>query len=557
MRYVSLLILTIFSFGFSYAQPDWAKKSAKAVFSLKTFNADGELIGSCNGFFIDDNGTAITSYTPFIGAVRAVAYNSKGKEMNVECILGANETYDVMKVKIVGKDIASLPVASASPAVSTPLWLLPYTTGKKITCEEGDVDKVEKFNTDYEYYTLRIKAAENTVGCPLINAAGEVVAIMQPHMNTVENVAYAVSVKYPQALKISGLSLNEDAYKKTSVKLALPDDQDQAILTLYIAEQVKDSASYAGQVEDFIAKFPNASDGYISRARLHERGNRFAEADKDMEMAIEVAEKKDDAHYNYARLITAKQMNKPNVPYGAWTFDKAVDQLDKAYAANPVALYLQTKAQIRFSEKRYSDAYDVYARLTNDGHRTAEIFYEAAQCKQMLGDTTAVLSLLDSCVNTFSKPYLKAAAPYIYARAKALDGVGEYRRAVNDYNEFEKLLPTEVNANFYYLRAQAEINGRLYQQAVNDFKKAVSMAPDNIVYLAEKASLEVRLGLYDDAIVTANDCIKVNDKASDGYLFLGLAQCLKGNKTEGKANLEKALELGDEQAKDLIEKYAQ
>ena len=43
---------------------------------------------------------------------------------------------------------------------------------------------------------------------------------------------------------------------------------------------------------------------------------------------------------------------------------------------------------------------------------------------------------------------------------------------------------------------------------------------------------------------------------SDGYLFLGLAQCLANEKAEGLKNLEKARDMGDAQAAGLIEKYA-
>ena len=43
--------------------------------------------------------------------------------------------------------------------------------------------------------------------------------------------------------------------------------------------------------------------------------------------------------------------------------------------------------------------------------------------------------------------------------------------------------------------------------------------------------------------------------SSDGYLFLGLAQCLKGDKALGVVNLLKAKDLGDAQADVLIEKY--
>ena len=43
---------------------------------------------------------------------------------------------------------------------------------------------------------------------------------------------------------------------------------------------------------------------------------------------------------------------------------------------------------------------------------------------------------------------------------------------------------------------------------------------------------------------------------SDGYLFLGVAQCVKGMKDEGLKNLEKAKTMGEPQAQAFIEKYS-
>ena len=65
----------------------------------------------------------------------------------------------------------------------------------------------------------------------------------------------------------------------------------------------------------------------------------------------------------------------------------------------------------------------------------------------------------------------------------------------------------------------------------------------------------MRVGLYDDAVQTAKDCIALVPEYSDGHLFLGLALCLKGQKVEGVKSLERARELGDPQADTLIEKY--
>ena len=117
-------------------------------------------------------------------------------------------------------------------------------------------------------------------------------------------------------------------------------------------------------------------------------------------------------------------------------------------------------------------------------------------------------------------------------------------------------MAANVNANFYYLRHQAELTGRMYQLALNDINRAIQMQPDNDLYYAEKASLEIRVGYYDDAIKTAQECIRLAPQQSDGYLFLGVAQCVKGMKEDGLKNLKKAQELGEEQAAALIEKYS-
>ena len=122
-------------------------------------------------------------------------------------------------------------------------------------------------------------------------------------------------------------------------------------------------------------------------------------------------------------------------------------------------------------------------------------------------------------------------------------------------NEYEELMKATINDNFYYVRHQTEIQGRLFQQALNDINRAIQMNPQETLYYAEKASLEVRVGLYDDAITTAKENISINPEDSDGYLFLGLAQCLNGNKKEGISNLKKAKDMGNTQAETLIEKY--
>lgn len=536
------------------AQPNWVKKATKSVFTLKTFGSDGTLIGSAGGFFIGEDGEAVSSFTPFKGASTAVVIDAQGKEIPVACMLGANETYDVAKFRVNAKKTAPLTIAPTNASENTAVWLLPYRETK--TLPQGTVRKAETFRDNYAYYTVALNMPEGTVSCPLMNDAGEVVGLMQQPYKQGDSLSYAVSALFADSLKISGLSINDATLRSTFIKKDLPKELDQALLTLYVGQASVDSATYVEMLEDFIARFPNAPDGYTYRAQIATGDRRFADAARDMEQAIKVAEKKDEAHFNYSKIIYQKELFMSQEAYADWSFDKALEEAREAERLQPQPIYRHQQAIILYAQKKYAEAADIYATLYDSDLRSAELFYEASRCKAALKDTLGQIALLDSCVAMFNQPYLKEAAPYILARAQVLLDANQYRKAVNDLNEYEKLMQTTVNANFYYLRFQAEVGGRLFQQALDDIDQAIRMDPQYDLYYAEKASLQVRVGMRDEAIETAKECIKVAPDHSDGYLFLGLAQCLKGEKEEGLKNLKKARELGDTQADTFIEKYS-
>ena len=534
------------------AQPSWVKKATKSVFTLKTFAEDGSLIGSSNGFFTSDKGDAVSNYTPFKGASRAVVIDASGKELPVVSIVGVNDMYDVVKFRVNGKT-QPLAISSATTPVSSQVWLLPYHEVKNVPA--GTIRKAETFQGEYEYYTVALTMPSNTVSTPLINQAGEVVGLMQQPATDKDTLSYAVSARFADSLRISGFGMNEATLLQTKIKKELPDDQKEAVLALYMASSRQDSASYVNMVEDFIRKFPKASDGYLYRAQIEASSNNFAAAEKDMETAISNSTQKDDTHYNYARMIYNKIIFQADVPYDNWTLDKALEEIRLANTLNPQPTYRQMEANILFGQKKYNEAYDIYTELANTNLKGAEVYFSAARCKEMLKDSTAMLALLDSAMNCFTKPYLKEAAPYLWARAQARLQAKKYRDAISDMNDYEELMVANINDNFYYLRHQAEVDGRLYQQALNDITRAIVMNPKETFYYAEKASLEIRVGLYDNAIATAKESITIDANDSDGYLFLGVAQCLKGNKKEGIPNLQKAKDMGNLQAEALIQKY--
>ena len=547
---VSLLMLTVTIM----AQPSWVKKATKSVFTLKTFTADGTLLGSANGFYVGKNGEAISCFAPFKGAQRAVVIDAAGKEYEVACILGANETYDVAKFRVITGKTQPLTVAQGQAPADASVWLLPYNQVKKVP--QGTVRKAETFNQNYAYYTVALQMPENSVGAPLFSETGEVLGLMQQPASLKDTLNYAVSALFADSLKTTGLSINDPVLRATGIRKALPQDVGQAQLSLYIGGASLDSLAYCQLIEDFILQFPNHPDGYTYRAQQLVNGSRFADAERDMKKALKVAEKPDEVHYTYSRLMLQKLLYMPEQTYDAWSFDGSYDEAGEAYRINPLPTYRQQQAVVRYAQQRYDDAYAIYEELFTSSLRSPELFYAASVCKEQLKDSVAQLALLDSCMAQFTRPYLKETAPYLLHRAQLLMDMNRHREAVTDLNDYEALMKTQLTSNFYYMKYQAEMKGRLFQQALDDINEAIRMTPQSDLYYAEKASLQVRVGLYSEAVETAKTCIQLAPDHSDGYLFLGLSQCLQGQKTEGVKNLQKAGELGDPQAEGLIEKYS-
>ena len=555
-RVLGLLPFYLFTFLPLNAQPGWVKSASKSVFTLKTFGTDGSMIASTTGFYTGPHGEAISNLTPFKDASRAIIIDAQGKEYQVSAILAANEIYDVVKFRVANNKTQPLTLSTTIAPVGSQVWLLPYREVKNLN--SGEVRKAETIIDDqneFGYYTVAMPMTENLVSCPLFNEAGEVIGMMQQPASSKDTLSYAISASYVDSLKMTGITFNNTTYRQTFIRKELPADLKEANLALYLSASQLDSASYVAVIDDFIRQFPNVPDGYTARALQAADAGRFAEASHDMEQAIKCASPKDDTHFTYARIIYNKEIYQADQPYSDWNLDKALSEIQAANAINPLPTYRQLEANILFAQKKYDDAYTIFDELTRSDLRNAEIFYGAARCKEMLRDTTAMLALMDSTLATFSKPYLKEAAPYLWARAEARRNAGKYRDAVADMNEYETLMTANVNDNFYYVRHQTEIQGRLFQQALNDIDKAIQMNPQETLYYAEKASLEIRVGMYDAAIATAQECIGLDADLSDGYLFLGLAQCLKGQKEEGIKNLQKAQTLGNPQAAPLIEKY--
>ena len=553
MKLRTLILAISLVFGVStslFAQPAAVKKAADAAFTLTTFKADGSILATSNGVCISTDGIAVSPWKPFIGADKAVIVDSKGLKHDVECLLGANEIYDIAKFQVSGKTAAA-PLATTVSA-GDEVWLTPIL--KSGNAEKANVTSVEKFMDKYNYAILSSSATDKMNGVPVFDKKGQVIGLY----NKSGDSQSSTDANYAKDFVLKGLSQNDVTLRQSDIRIGLPNTLEEAVVALMLSSE-KPANIHEAIVNEFITKFPQSNDGYYALANIQIAKGEVANADKTMQTAIGKVTAKDEAHYNFARLIYRNafipEFEEKAKAIG-WTLDKALDEVQKAQSAKANDAYRHLQAQITYAKGDYAKAYTDFEALTKTKFNNPELYLEMAQSRQHLGGTDQeILDLLNKSIELCDTPYVSTSAPYFYTRGQQLEKMGEYRKAVQDYYTYEYFNQGRLGAAFYYMREQCEVKGRMWQQALQDILVASRLDPKEALYPTEAGSLLLRLNKLDAAMSAAQQAIQLDDAQPDAYLILGIAQCESKQKESGIKNIQKAKELGNTQADTFLQKY--
>lgn len=549
MKKLTLIISLIFVMSSAFAQSAMVQKAAKSVFSLTTFKADGTILATSHGVFSGASNECISSFTPFIGASSAVIMDAYGRKAQVESIIGANEMYDICRFKV---DASVATLAIAEKPAKDKVFAISYSV-KRPSAKALTIKSVEKFMEKYNYYVFNEEITDEYEGCPIVNDAGQMIGLVQ-RANTTYDIQ-STDARFYSELASSGLSSRDEALKKTSIRIALPDSRDQARLMLMMIDAQTDSMNVIGCVNEYNSRYPNDVDGYSALSRYQVSRGNLSRATQAMQECIRTASDKAEAYGDYAKQIYNVAAYLPDSIPCEWTLDLAEQNIQKAIDINGASSYKHQLGLIRYAKGDYQQAFNIFDEISKADMGNSEVFYEMAQAKSQLGaDNNEILSYLDKAIEKCPQPLTNVSAPYFYTRGVTLDAMGEYKKALQDYNTYDTLMYFRGPAEFYYTRHKCEIKVRQYQQALNDIAHAAVLQPGEATYLAEMASLQLRVGQYENAVRTCNLCLNITDEYSDIFIIAGVALMKLEHKEEAKAAFERAKELGDERADEYLQK---
>ena len=571
MKTLTTFILALFMSATALAGPLSPKDAHKAMFNVFTFDKQGTLLGSGYGFFTSESGEAVASFQLFRGASRAEVVDWKGNRLPVHRILGASENYDMVRFTVSGKKISALALGGAQDLTAgNELTLVRYSTEKKGAPQATQVLTVDNFDA-YKYLSISATNEAANLTCPLLDAAGNVVAISQRNVGKDAETACAIDARCIEALTTNMTSFMNSDLQSILIPKALPATEQEAMTYIYMMGY-KDSLQAHTAFNDFVTAYPENVEGYVSRAAFLARQRQYEAADADYAQALAKAEKEnanlrpDEVHVSLSRLIYQQWVSGvQNLPE-AWSMQRAYDEATLAQAAHPSADYRMQQANCLFAMKKYQEAYDNFMAVCHDpaiqgGDWTArgrsELWYSAARSLELAGgDSLKVIALMDSVIAQLAQPYDETGARFLLERAYRLQSAGEYRRAISDYREYESTMgPRNMTDRFYYNREQLELECKMYQQALDDIQSAMAINPTDPTYPVEQAYILLRAGLYKETVQACDDMIRVVKDNPDYYKFRGIALGELGKKREARESLLKAQSLGDPNIDALLERY--
>lgn len=553
-------------FSFSIAQPKFLSKVQKGIFSINSYDKQGNLLRQGVGFYVGANGDAIASYSIFKNAYKATVIDANGNQAEVDCVLGADDTYSIVRFHVNTKGNSVLTAVTTPQPIGSQCYVVGYTNKGVAPVDNAAVSDTAMIQGKYIYYGLTKSLDSKLIGSPVFNESGNVIGMLHP---TIGNKSYVLDIRFRELLKIEAIPSRSASVALGNIFISkgLPDTQEEAFVYLYFKAKNASNEEYMDMINRFVASYPQNAEGYLRRSTPLIDLLRFDEADNDLQKYLSLVEDKAAGNFNVASIIYDKLRLQPEPTYDKWTWNVALQYADKAISLNDAKpsgderknndyKYKILKAQLLDGKQDFNTSLAIYESLHREYSKVPSLYYAISVAREGRGDSlNAVIEPLDSAIAMFGTPTPYEAADYIIRRGQLYANAAKYREAVQDYNQYCYLMNNKVSAVFYYERSQIEVNARMFQQALDDINKAISMAPQIPLYHVEKAAIAIRVNLLDDCIQSCRDAIRINPNIVDAYRILGYAQLQKGDKESAKANLQKAVDMGDEGAKTILETY--
>ncbi|MBN1362772.1 MAG: tetratricopeptide repeat protein [Sedimentisphaerales bacterium] len=190
-------------------------------------------------------------------------------------------------------------------------------------------------------------------------------------------------------------------------------------------------------------------------------------------------------------------------------YDQAVEKLQKAQDCREKFSYL---AAAYCKRRRYQEAMDCLRRTLDFGAEPLAVRLEKTALLRQAGDLQGARNELQGCAN-----FENVSAEYHYQRARLRESLGEYDKAVTDYQTALELAPEHHQALFH-LAYRCDLSGH-ESHAIEYYKQIVQGSPAYVSALLNLAVLYEDRGEFEKAARCIDKVLECHPNHARAALF--------------------------------------
>ena len=177
---------------------DLVAYAEQAVFLVLGRNEKGRTVSQGTGFFIEENGLAVSNYHVFEDAVKWMIRTKNGNRYKVTEIIEKNKEFDYILFKVELGENETYPYLKAAdevPRKGTDIFVLGNPRGLESTITRGIVSAIRDQGEKEAVIQIDAAISPGSSGSPVMNMDGEVVGVATYKARNCESCNFAMSIK--------------------------------------------------------------------------------------------------------------------------------------------------------------------------------------------------------------------------------------------------------------------------------------------------------------------------------------------------------------------------
>ena len=165
------------------------------VFLIYAMDSEDNITGTGTGFFINEQGLAVSNHHVFKGSNNWKIKLKSGKIYPVSTVIHSDAEVDYIVFKVAMNDSPFLHLSEQLPEKGEDIFVLGNPKGLESTVTRGVVSAYRSLNKRNDYIQIDAAISPGSSGSPVMNMQGEVIGIATAKLDQCESCNFAVNIQ--------------------------------------------------------------------------------------------------------------------------------------------------------------------------------------------------------------------------------------------------------------------------------------------------------------------------------------------------------------------------